>query len=202
MAAVGSTSWSATAAVRACQTIQWSGDVWRCHHRKYDGSSTGGSLRASGRFNRGRDKFAEHETWPALYTSLGQHIALGERLRHTTPEVLPTLAHQRISRLRVELHTVLVACAPTGCADLCVPGLTIDEMCHPLDYTKTQEFARAARESVEALLIPTCTRFPEGNLIIFPDRLTWPSGIYVVDSQDPELFVDWNNLAATTGGPA
>ncbi len=201
MAAVGSTSWRATAAVEACPTTPWSGEVWRCHSRKYEGASADGSLRTSGRYNRGSDRFSELETWPALYTSLGQHIALGERLRHTTPEVLPTLRNQRISKLRVELDNVLVACAPTGCADLCVPGLTIDDICHPTDYTKTQEFAFAARESfIEALLIPSCTRFPEGNLIIFPDRLISGPGIYLVDSLDPDLFVDWNNLATTVGG--
>lgn len=145
----------------------------------------------SGRFNCGTDRFPERETWAALYTGLAQHVALGERIRHTTPEALYRLGNQRLSRLRVDLHSVLVACAPTGCADLDVPGLTLDDMCHPTDDTKTHELARIARESAEALLIPSCTRFSDGNLIIFPDRLHPNSGIRLLDSQDPDLFVDW-----------
>jgi hypothetical protein len=92
------------------------------------------------------------------------------------------------------LSVVLVACASTGCSDLAVPGLTRIDLCYPTDYTKTQELALAARDSVEAILIPTCTNFPEGNLIIFPDRLRPTSSIHLLDSQDPDLFVDWENL--------
>src|SRR5262245_36629001 len=190
MAADEPTLWNASAAIQACRTIRWSGEVWRFHGRKYPGDSAAGSLKVSGRFNRGRDKFPEHETWPALYTSLAEHIALGERLRHTTPETLRQLANQRLCQLSVDLHVVLVACAPSGCADLAVPGLTNDALCHPTDYTKTHEFARAARTLAEALLIPTCTKFPEGNLIIFPDRLRSESSIHLIDSQDPDLFVE------------
>ncbi len=195
MAAIGSTMWDAAASVRACPTIAWSGDVWRCHARTYPGDSAAGSLPVSGRFNRGRDKFPEADTWPALYTSLGQHVALGERIRHTTPEALQALGNQRLSRLRIDLQVVLVACAPTGCVDLSVPGRTLDDFCHPADYAKTQEFARIARQSVEALLVPSCTQFPEGNLIVFPDRLHRNAGVLLLDSQDPDLFVDWANLA-------
>lgn len=193
--AVGLTSWDATVAAKACLTIPWSGEVWRCHGRGYPGDSAAGSLRVTGRFNRGRDRFPAHETWPALYAGLGQHVALGERIRHTTPEALQALGNQRISRLWVDLHAVLVACAPSGCTDVGVPGLTWDDLCHPADYTKTHDLARVARESVEALLVPTCTRFPEGNLIIFPDRLYPSSGVHLLDSQDPDLFVDWTSFS-------
>ncbi|MGH2533807.1 MAG: RES family NAD+ phosphorylase [Thermomicrobiales bacterium] len=189
-----STPWDAAAAVRACRIRSWSGEVWRCHSRNRAGDSASGSLKLSGRFNRGTDRFPEHDTWAALYTGIGQHVALAERIRHTTPEALQRLGNQRLSRLWVDLNDVLVACAPTGCADLSVPGLTRDEMCHPTDYTKTHEFACIARESVEALLVPTCTRFPEGNLIIFPDRLHATSSVHLIDSQDPDLFVDWANF--------
>jgi len=195
MAAVGTGSWDAVDAIRACPTIQWSGEVWRCHSRRYPGDSANGSLRVSGRFNRGRDRFLDGETWPALYTSLGQHIDLGERLRQTSPEALAALANQRISRLRVDLQTVLLACAVTGCHAIGIPGLTYDDLCHPHDYAKTQEFTWVACQSVEALFIPTCTRFPEGNLIIFPDRLHARSGVHLVDSQDPDLFVDWSSVS-------
>lgn len=194
MTAAGSAPWNAAAAVATCPTISWSGEVWRCHSRKYAGDSAAGSLKVSGRFNRGRDRFPGPETWPALYTSLGQHIALGERVHHTTPEALAALGNQRMSRLRVDLLVVLVACAPAGCSALGIPGISDDDLCHPNDYTKTHELARVVREYAEALLIPTCTRFPEGNLIIFPDRLRWSSGIHLLESQDPDLFVDWAHL--------
>lgn len=194
MAPTGPTFWDAVASVAACPVTPWAGDVWRCHGRRYPGDSAAGSFKVSGRFHRGADRFPVEERWPALYTSLGQHVALGERIRHTTPDALAALADQRISRLRVELQVVLVACAPSGCAHLAVPGLTDEELCHPSDYTRTQAFAGAARESVEALLIPSCTRFPEGNLIVFTDRLRRNSRLAVTASQDPDLFVDWANI--------
>jgi RES domain-containing protein len=195
MAAEEPALWDASAAVNACQVVQWSGEVWRCHSRKYAADSAAGSLKVTGRFNRGTDKFPDHESWQALYTSLGQYVALGERIRHTTPESLRALSNQRLSRLRVELNYVLMACAQSGCSDLGVPGLTGAEICHFTDYTKTHELARVARESCEAMLIPSCTRFPEGNLIIFPDRLHATSSIQVLDSRDPDLYVDWNSIA-------
>jgi RES domain-containing protein len=194
MVAETPTLWDASAAIKACQVVHWSGEVWRCHSRKYAGDSAAGSLKVTGRFNQGTDKFPDHETWQALYTSLGQHVALGERIRHTTPESLQALANQRISRLRVELNYVLMACAQSGCADLAVPGLTNAELCHLTDHSKTLQLARVARGYCEAMLIPSCTRFPEGNLIIFPDRLHATSSIQVLDSQDPDLFVDGNNI--------
>jgi RES domain-containing protein len=84
MAAETPAYWDVAAAVKACRIVQWSGDVWRCHSRKWAAESAVGSLIFTGRFNRGRDKFPDHETWQALYTSLAQHVALGERIRHTT----------------------------------------------------------------------------------------------------------------------
>jgi len=187
-------AWDAAAAVAACPVLPWSGDVWRCHGRRYPGTSAAGSLHASGRFHRARDKFPASEAWPALYTSLALHVALGERIRHTTPAALGALATQRLTRLRLELQAVLVTCAPVGCAELAVPGLDLEEMCQPIEYGKTQAFASVARELVEALLVPSCTRFPEGNLVLFPDRLRPDSHVEVLESHDPNLFVDWANL--------
>lgn len=50
------------------------------------------------------------------------------------------------------------------------------------------------RARAEAMLIPSCTRFPEGNLIIFPDCLQTGSSIVVVEGVDPNLYVDWDRL--------
>jgi hypothetical protein len=195
VAEAGPSSWSVAAALAACRTIGWSGEVWRCHGRAYPGDSAAGSPKVSGRFNRGRDKFPAGETWAALYTSLGQHVALGERIRHTTPRSLAQLGNQRISRLRLDLQAVLDGCALSGCTDLGIAGLSYDDLCHPRDYSRTQEVARIVQESFEALLIPSCTRFPEGNLIVFPDRLRQGSTILLIDSLDPDLFVDWDSLS-------
>jgi hypothetical protein len=68
-----------------CPIGLWSGNVWRCHSRKYAGDDPSGSLKVSGRYHCGRDKFADDAIWAALYTSRAEHVALGERLRHTTP---------------------------------------------------------------------------------------------------------------------
>lgn len=192
--AAGPSAWSATAAIATCNVVPWSGDVWRCHSNRYPGDSAAGSLKATGRYNRGHDKHPPDETWPALYTALAQHVALGERIRHTTPAVLHTLAAQRISRLRVTLHRVLMACSPDGCHELAVSGLTKDELCRPADYSRTHALAEATRQRAEALLIPSCTRFPEGNLIIFTDQLQPRSEIRIIESIDPDLYIDWSSV--------
>jgi hypothetical protein len=184
----------AIAAIRDCPVQPWTGEVWRCHSRKYRGDDPGGSIRTTGRFHRGPDKFPVSESWPALYTGLALHVALGERLRHTTPETLSQLGNQRISRLRVELQAVLVLCAPAGCAETGIDGLELETLCDPVDYRRCQQIAVIAREVAEALIIPSCTRFAEGNLVIFPDRLLPESSILVEETQDPDLFIDWGGV--------
>ena len=191
MAGEAAPSWDPAAIVRGSPIRPWSGNVWRCHSRKYRGDDPGGSLKTTGRFHRGADRFSVNETWPALYTGLALHIALGERLRHTTPASLSQFANQRISRLHLELHSVLILCAPSGCADISVDGLDLHALCNPVDFNWCHQLALAARDVAEAMLIPSCTRFPEGNLVIFPDRLEPHSSMVVEETQDPDLFVDW-----------
>ncbi|MCA9859716.1 MAG: RES family NAD+ phosphorylase, partial [Thermomicrobiales bacterium] len=96
--------------LEAAEIRPWSGDVWRCHGRRYAADDATGSLLVTGRFHPGRDRFSEDDIWPALYTGLALHVALGERLRHTTPATLSKLAHQTISQLHLELGAVLVLC--------------------------------------------------------------------------------------------
>ncbi len=177
-----------------CPIGPWSGNVWRCHSRKYAGDDPSGSLKVSGRYNCGRDKFADDATWPALYTSLAEHLALGERLRHTTPENLRNLANQRLSRLAVDLQAVIDLCAVVGLRASRLLGVGEEELCHPSEYRWTHYIGDVARARAEAMLMPSCTRFPEGNLIIFPDRLQTGSSIVVVDSVDPNLYVDWTQF--------
>lgn len=186
MPAVEESAWDAAAAVRSCRIIPWSGEVWRSHSARWPADSADGSLRVSGRFNWGLDLHDQHEVWPVLYTSLSQAIALGERIRHTSPDALPHLSGFHISRLDVGLSAVLVACGPNGCHDIDVPRLDMASLCGS-DYTRTQAFARQSREVAEGLLIPSCTVFPEGNLLIFPDRLQSGSYVRVIDHVAPKL---------------
>jgi RES domain-containing protein len=186
--------WDPAVVVDFCIRTPWQGSVWRCHGRQYAGDNADGSLKVTGRFNRGRDKYPAHECWMALYTSSAQHVALAERIRHTSPSTLEKLANQRMSRLRIELQDVVIACAPTGCEGLAVPGLNIDDICRPIDYRAPHELALAARSIAEALLVPSCTGFPEGNLIVFPDRLRPGSIVRVEESVDPNLYIDWDAI--------
>jgi hypothetical protein len=190
----GKNPWDAAAAVGACPRGPWRGIVWRCHGRQYAGDNADGSLRVTGRFNQGLDKFPPEACWKALYTSVGQHVALGERIRHTSPSTLKKLANQRMSRLLIDLEVVVLACSTEGCAHLAVPGLTDADICHPTDYKRSQELASAVRSTAEALLVPSCTGFPEGNLIIFPDRLRPGSVVRVEESLEPNLYVDWDSV--------
>jgi hypothetical protein len=138
--------------------------------------------------------FTPDSAWPALYTGLAPHVALGERLRHTTPETLSLLSNQRLSKLRVVLQAVLNLCAKSGCAEIAVGGFGMNDLCRPLDYEKSHQIAHVAQGFVEAILVPSCTRFPEGNLIVFPDRLRAESSIAVIETQDPDLYIDWNSI--------
>lgn len=191
MAAVVGATWDAAAAVAACHRGPWTGSVWRFHASRFAADSADGSLLASGRFNRGIDKFPASETWKALYTSVAPHIALAERIRHTTPEnLLQKMTNQRMSRLRVELQVVVYACASSDCLDPNVPGLSMEDLCHPISYAKAQELAWAVRDCAEGLLVPSCTRLREGNLIIFPENLLQGSTIQVEDYEEPILVAE------------
>ena len=194
----------AVSAIQSCESTTWSGHVWRFHGQKYDGDNAEGSLKVSGRFNRGMDKFAEEATWPALYTSLAPHLAIGERIRHTTPQDLSKLAIQSLSKLWVTLQNVIVLCGPGGCDQLAFSGYDLDdEFCHPVDYGATQALAEVAYRlaGAEAMMVPSCTAFPDGNLIIFTDRLMPGSHVVVEDSVHPNLFIDWENWREQYPGP-
>jgi len=43
---------------------------------------------------------------------------------------------------------------------------------------------------VEGMLVPSCTEFSGGNLVVFPDLLDTHSKIEVVRSEDPTLFIN------------
>src|SRR5215216_754398 len=178
-------------AVQSCRIVPWSGTAWRFHSQRYSAASHGGSLKVTGRYHRGRDRYPEAETWPALYLALRPHIALGERLRHTTPELLASINGQRLSDLLLVLHRVVVACHLPDCVSSAISGMILDDPCRPHDYAKPHQLAAAARTiGAEGLLVPSCTEFAGGNLVIFPDLLDTSSTIEVVRSEDPTLFID------------
>jgi RES domain-containing protein len=178
-------------AVRACRIVPWSSTAWRFHSQRYTAASHGGSLKVTGRFHRGRDRYPEAETWPALYLALKLHIALDERLRHTTPQLLASLNGQRLSELRLGLHRVIVGCHLPDCARSAIPGISMGDLCRPHNYAKPHQVAAAARTmGVEGILVPSCTEFAGGNLVVFPDLLDTHSKIEVVRSEDPTLFIN------------
>ena len=183
--------WDASAAVAACPVIPWTSDAWRFHSRRYPATSPAGSLRISGRFHRGLDTVPAAEAWPALYFALQPHIALAERVRHTEPDQLPRLNRQRLSHLRIALEAVLDCCDTRACQQPGVPGLTRDDLCRRFDYRVPQELAAVARaSSVEGIVVPSCSRFDGGNLVLFMDRLRTSSTVVLLGSEDPELYLD------------
>lgn len=190
MAAGGEHDWDAATAIAACPVTPWTGVVWRYHARKWAGDDAAGSLKVTGRFNQGRDQFPD-DAWLVLYTSLGPQVALGERLRHLTPSTFTNLRHERQSRLWVILQRVLDLCAPDDRTQSRISGLSAADICQPLSYTRTHQLAKVARESVEGIVVPSCTNYPEGNLIVFPDQLLPGSAITVQQTVDPDLVVDW-----------
>jgi RES domain len=142
-----------------------------------------------------RDRFPDQEVWPALYTALAQHIALGERIRHTTARALSAFDGQRISHLSVRLSFVLDGCETDGCLTSAWTEISHDDLCHPADYRKTRAIAEATRvRGIEGMLIPSCTRFRGGSLIICPDLLRPSSEVRVIGTEDPDLFVHWDHV--------
>jgi len=185
-------AWDAVTAVRTLPVIPWSGFAWRFHRRTYEALDPAGSLRVPGRFHRGR---------ATLYLALGPHVALGERLRHLDPDdprQLASLNEFRLTRLRVRLGAVLDCCERRGrrraCGVSAIPGLSLDDLCLSADLVKppdtpSQRFGEAAYlAGVEGLLVPSCTRFASGNLVVFPENLRPDTVLAVVGSEEPTLF--------------
>lgn len=145
----------------------------------------------TGRYHRGADRYPPSETWPALYTALAPHIALGEMVRHTS--AIAEFANKRLSRLHIRLQAVLDG---TDLAASRLPGSPgFADFCHPGRFELTHAVAVAVPGlGAEALLTPSCTRFAGNNLIVFVDRLRVGSSIAVVDSEDPDLYIDWTAI--------
>jgi RES domain-containing protein len=162
----------------------WRGTAWRFHKRRYPATDPGGSLKVSGRYNRGLDQFPEGQVWPALYLSLSPEVCLGEVLRHITAAALPSLNDYCLSELWLELEVVLdCRLLPTDM------GLSPEALFPETDYRPTQALAAAAiARHAEAVLVPSATCLGD-NLIVFPRELRRESSITPVSSREPRLYV-------------
>lgn len=179
----GPSGWDAHAAIATLNPRRWKGPAWRFHRCRYDAIDSAGSLLVSGRYNRGSDQFPEDQSWPALYLAISAETALGEIVRHVTPELLDELNDFRLSDLEIELATVL------DCRDATALGLAIRDLVRDYDFKVTQELAAAAiTRDTEGILVPSATGLGD-NLIVFPACVRTTSRLVVVDSRDPRLYV-------------
>jgi RES domain-containing protein len=175
--------WDADSAIQHCPTIAWRGSAWRIHRQKYDATDPGGSLKVSGRYHRGLDRYPSNQVWPALYLALSPETCMGELIRHVSPDMLPAMNSFRLSQLLVRLSRVL------DCRDTSLLDLSIDDLCNDIDYQITQQLgAAAAAGGYEGLLVPSATRLGD-NLIVFPLNLQPASTIETVSSREPRLYV-------------
>jgi RES domain-containing protein len=178
-----SSGWNAHSAIARCPVISWQGSAWRIHRQRYQATDSGGSLKVSGRYHRGADRFAADETWPALYLALSPETALGELIRHVTPELLPHLNGYRISELAVELEAVV------DCRDVALLGLQSAALVNDHDVELTQQIGAAiVATGHEGLLVPSATGLGD-NLVVFPTNLRPASRLDVGSSRDPRLFI-------------
>jgi len=175
--------WTAQTQIANLTLTPWAGRVWRFHRRTYEATDARGSLFVTGRYHRGTDQFGEGAAWPALYLAVGAEVAIGEVLRHISPDSLADLNDYRISELDVELESVL------DLGDAAPLGLNTDDLVRDNDFEITQDLAAAAivREA-EGILVPSATRLGD-NLIVFPAHLGSRSRLAVIDSRDPRLYV-------------
>lgn len=181
-----SSSWDAEAAAAVCRVIVWRGTAWRLHNRRYAADDAAGSTRAPGRYNT--------RSIPALYLSLQRDIAIGEKSRHVDPAVVRLHRDRfRLSTLETSLQNLLLGCEMPSCTRATI-GRTRSQLCRArrLDRSRltiSQAFAAAAFAlGVEGMLMPSCTMFAGGNLIIFPARLRPGSVIQVVGYEDAAVF--------------
>lgn len=177
--------WEASAAVGTRPIAPWSGFAWRGHRRRYAATDWRGSLYASGRYHRAPDLYPQDQTWPALYLGLSYGVCLGEVLRHLPPELFAQVGDYRLSKVRLDLKRV------ADCRDLAALRLRPEEIFDDLDYRVGQALAAAIRQlGCEGMLVPSATRLPDHNLIVFPDRLDRYSHLGVEETVDPSLYVE------------
>ncbi len=158
--------------------------MWRLHASRYKADDPGGSYRVSGRYNRGRDHFAEEEVFPALYLATAPEVCLGEKQRHLVSGNLPQMRNQVLSELQVRLQNVCDLSSPEEF------GFDAATLMEDHDYTFPQSFSAALRQrGAEAFLVPSATLLGT-NLVILPDRLREGSSLEVLQSNPTRLYVE------------
>jgi RES domain-containing protein len=176
-------AWNPAAALAACPTMPWSGNVWRIHKQKYPATDPGGSLKVTGRYHRGLDQFTSTDTWLALYVALNPETCMGELLRHFSPELYPLLNSYRLTELAVDLRSV------ADCRDPEVLGLSIADIVDDVDFSTTHRLGEAAyRSGSEGMLVPSATALGD-NLVVFTTNLHPGSRIHVLSTREPRLYV-------------
>jgi hypothetical protein len=102
----------------------------------------------------------------------------------------------RLTEFWIDVERVLDCCADADRRDSGIPRLSTDELCQTDAFDRdplspTQRFAATAFEQgLEGLLVPSCTRFAGGNLVLFPTNLLLGSEVRIVRAEDPVLYVE------------
>ncbi len=176
--------WDATTAIATCPWVAFHGSAWRAHWRGYGALSWEGSLRFSGRYNRGPVEFPEGPTWPALYLAFRPEIPWVEITRHSS--VLPLHNEFLLSEVFIGLTAVL------DCRDVTAMGLSPSDLLNDTDYEVPQALAGAAlARGAKGMVVPSATLLGD-NLIILPDNLPMPGDyeLRVIGSRAMRPYAD------------
>ncbi|HBY45982.1 MAG TPA: RES family NAD+ phosphorylase [Thermomicrobiales bacterium] len=178
--------------IQACRSSEWHGHAWRHHAAAREATNSAGSIKFSGRYNRGHDQFDPAECWEALYLSLGRDIVLGELIKHLGEDgkpQFPRLRNRRISKLYLELANVV------DCRDVSSFGLQKHDLSGDDGSGEEQAYlighaiaGAAVLLGHEAMLVPSATLLGD-NVIVFPANPRHSSRIAVIESVDPVLYV-------------
>jgi RES domain-containing protein len=157
--------WDAAVAIRACRRSARRRSAWRFHNRRYEATDAAGSLRFSGRYNRGLDEFPADQTWPALYLALAPEISIAENLRHVASwEQFTQLNDFVLTEISVKPTFIL------DCRDIPSLRLSLSDLGDDYDYDIPQRLAEAAlARGAEGILVPSTTGLGD-NLVLFPTQ--------------------------------
>lgn len=167
--------WNAERALVGAPVHPFHGRVWRVHWREVSPADWRLSLRTSGRYHRGLDRFPADQVFPALYTSLAPEIALWEMVRRSAARNLDYLRNTILSELEVSLDHTL------DLADPATIGLARADLTGS-EQRSCQELAAIAMfRAYGGLLVPSAA-LPGLNLVILPRNMIRPSSIRVLHS--------------------
>lgn len=172
--------WDTERAVAAAPSRSFRGSVWRTHWREVAATDWSLSLRTSGRYHRGLDRFPSDQTWPALYTSLAPEIAVWEMVRRSAARNLAYLRNNVLSELAVDLAR------PLDLSDPALVGLTRADLTGPSHRACHELAAVAVARGYEGLLVPSAALVGV-NLVILPANLPEALPIHLVRSTELPL---------------